>query len=74
MTRRTTWRAAALAALLTIMALCLCGGASADLAAGTAGTLSWTLDDNGTLTIAGTGDIPDYAFHDTAGQSYSGIT
>lgn len=37
-----------------------------DVASGTAGALTWVLTSDGTLTISGTGDMPNYSYVDNA--------
>lgn len=66
MKRRLTWIAVMAVLLATL--LCLTAGASAEGAtSGTCGdNLTWTLDENGLLTISGTGEMADYTWTERA--------
>lgn len=60
------WKTLALLAILTALAV-VCFTASAEIVhSGTCGkdgdNLTWTLDDEGTLTISGTGEMSDYMY------------
>ena len=46
--------------LCIVMMLALLGMASAGKASGTSGNLTWTLSDDGVLTISGEGEMEDY--------------
>ena len=46
--------------LCIVMMLALLGMASAEKASGTSGNLTWTLSDDGVLTISGEGEMEDY--------------
>ena len=50
-----------LLALTVVIALFCCGAALADQTGNLNDAISWTLTDGGTLTISGSGAIPDYA-------------
>lgn len=43
-----------------------------EIASGTAGDLMWVLTENGTLTISGAGEIPDYSFGTMPWNDYAG--
>ena len=66
MKRRLTWIAVMAVLLATL--LCLTAGASEEGAtSGTCGdNLTWTLDENGLLTISGTGEMADYTWTERA--------
>ena len=49
--------------IILMATLCLCFAATAETQSGTCGdNLTWTLDDNGVLTISGTGEMESFAF------------
>ena len=56
--KRTFWLSLLLILFLGIL---LCDTAGADNHQGKWGNLSWTLDDNGTLTISGSGKMKDFS-------------
>ncbi len=56
--KRKLWIILALAALIAVLS---CGAALADQSGTLSSTISWALTDDGTLTITGSGAIPDYS-------------
>ena len=55
--KRRLWVIGILAAVLAVL---YCAAAAADSSGTLPGNISWTLTDEGALTVSGTGPIPDY--------------
>ena len=56
---------------LCVLLVCMAGTAMAAASGSCGSNLTWTLDDDGTLTISGTGAMKDYAFGDNGVWRYS---
>ena len=68
-TKAVKWSAFAILALIACAGAFLLFSAPDDsdaASSGTAGDLTWTLDDSGILTISGTGKMPDYTSRNPA--------
>ncbi len=60
-------------ALLLLLSLLPCGVlAAGTVASGACGSLTWTLDSEGTLTVSGTGEMPDFAYGEQPWKDHAG--